>query len=116
MANPLSVHEALDRLHELDGHPVAVQGVLHFEFEHVAIWHDPESERRDVDPYGSASSSIWLTAGSGSIRLNERGLEQLHGRKVTVLGTLHGPDPGFGGCGHLSGSPAEILVGSIDRL
>ena len=106
----------MDQLHRLSGEPVAVHGVLHFEFEHIAIWHYPKAERRDAEPFGQASSSIWLSTGSGSVQLNERGLEKLHGHRVSVLGTLHAPDPRSGGCGHLSGTPAEIRVSSIDRL
>ena len=116
MADSLSVNEALDQLSNLSGQPVAIHGILHFEFEHIAIWHYPKAERRDIDPFGFASSTIWLSSGSGIIRFNERGLEKLRGHRVSVLGTLYAPDPRFGGCGHLSGSPAEILVSSIDRL
>ncbi|MGY3265540.1 hypothetical protein [Lysobacter sp. HA35] len=116
MADSLSVNEVLDQLGGLDGSPVCVRGILRFEFEHVALWHYPASEHRDADPFGQASSSIWLSAGFGSVKLNERGLGRLNGHPVMVLGTIHAPDPRFGGCGHLSGSPAEILVASIDRV
>lgn len=112
----LSVNEALDQLADLDGQPVAVQGILRFEFEHIAIWHYPKAQRRDDGPFGSNSSSIWLSAGCGSIRFTEGGLEKLDGHRVSVLGILHAPDPRLGGCGHMSGSPAEILVSAIDRL
>ncbi|MBB3802566.1 hypothetical protein FHR47_002833 [Xanthomonas arboricola] len=116
MTDSLSVNEALDQLDRLAGVPVAIHGILHFEFEHVAIWRYPKAEGRDVEPFGQASSSIWLSTGSGSVQLNERGLEKLDGHRVSVLGTLHAPDPRFGGCGHMSGAPAEILVSSIDHL
>ncbi|PPU49914.1 hypothetical protein XdyCFBP7245_22250 [Xanthomonas dyei] len=116
MQDSLSVNEALDKLGHLDGKAVTIHGILHFEFEHVAIWHYPKVERRDIEPFGQASSSIWLSTGAGSLQLNERGLERLRGHRVAVLGTLHAPEPRFGGCGHLSGTPAEILVSSIDRL
>ncbi len=76
MADSLSVNEALDQLDRLAGGPVAIHGILRFEFEHVAIWHYPKAERRDVEPFGQASSSIWLSTGSGSVQLNERGLEK----------------------------------------
>ena len=112
----LSVNEALDQLSLLNGRPVAVRGILHFDFEHVAIWHYPKIERRDVAPFRSASSSIWLSSGSGSVQLNEKGLERLHGHRVSVLGILYAPDPILGGCGHMSCCPAEILVSSIDRV
>jgi hypothetical protein len=116
MAKSLSVNEALDQLGKLNGEPICVHGILRFEFEHLAIWHYPKAGRRDVDPFGQASSSIWLSIGVGSAQFNERGLEQLNGHRVMVLGTIYAPDPKFGGCGHLSGSPAEILVSSIDRV
>ena len=116
MRNTLSVNEALDQLDHLNGEPVCVYGILHFEFEHIALWHYPKAERRNAEPFGWTTSSIWLSTGSGSVQLNERGLKQLHGHRVSVLGTLHAPDPHFGGCGHLSASPAEILVSSIDRV
>ncbi|MDQ1064257.1 hypothetical protein [Stenotrophomonas sp. SORGH_AS_0282] len=116
MSGPLSVNEALDQLDLLNGKPVAIRGILRFEFEHIAIWHYPKAERRDAAPFGKASSSIWLSTGSGSVQLNERGLKELDGHRVSILGTLHAPDPLFGGCGHMSGTPAEIMVSSIDRL
>ena|SRR3569623_1859928 len=116
MATPLSVNEALDQLPRLSGKPVAICGVLHFELEHLAIWHYPKSERRTGEPFGHASSCIWLSAGTGSVQFNEQGLKHLHGHRVQVLGTLHAPDPRLGGCGHMSSAPAEVLVSSIDRL
>ena len=116
MTNQLSVNEALDHLDRLNGAPVIVRGILHFEFEHIALWHYPKAERRDTEPFGWASSSIWLSTGSGSVQFNESGLKQLHGHRVAVSGTLHAPDPHLGGCGHFSANPAEILVSSIDRV
>lgn len=116
MSGSLSVNEALDQLVLLNGKPVAIRGILRFDFEHIAIWHYPKAERRDAAPFGKASSSIWLSTGSGSVQLNERGLKELDGHRVSILGTLHAPDPRFGGCGHMSGTPAEIMVSSIDRL
>lgn len=96
MEDSLSVNEALDKLPHLNGLPVAVHGILHFEFEHTAIRHYPKAERRVVDPSGLASSSIWLSTGSGSVQLNERGLDKLNGHGVSVLGTLYAPDPRLG--------------------
>ena len=116
MKNFLSVNEALDQLADLDGQPVAVQGILCFEFEHIALWHYPKADQRDANPFGPSSSSIWLSTGCGSIQFNEAGLEKLDGHRVAVLGILHAPDPRLGGCGHMFGSPAEILVSAIDRL
>lgn len=108
----LSVNEAIEQLIRLDGEPVAVHGILRYEFEHIAIWHYPKAEQHD-DDYGSC---IWLSTGSGSVQLNHRGLERLNGHRVSVMGTLHAPDVRLGGCGHMSTAPAEIMVSSIDGL
>ncbi len=109
MADSLSVHEALDQLAQLSGQGVAVHGILHFEFEHIALWHYPKAERRNA-------SFIWLSTGTGAVQFNDRALERLNGRRVSVLGTLYAPAPEFGGRGHMSCAPAEILVSAIDRL
>ena len=109
MADSLSVHEALDQLPQLSGQGVAVHGILHFEFEHLALWHYPKAERRHA-------SFIWLSTGTGAVQFNDRALEKMNGRRVSVLGTLYAPDPEFGGCGHMSCAPAEIQVSAIDRL
>ncbi|WNH54253.1 hypothetical protein [Stenotrophomonas oahuensis] len=42
--------------------------------------------------------------------------QRFNGHRVQVLGALRAPSPGWGGCGHMSQWPAEILVNSIDRL
>ena len=112
MPDSLSVNEALDQLTRLNGEAVAVHGILRYEFEHIAIWHYPKAERRD----DGHDSCIWLSTGAGSVQFNHRGLDRLNGHRVSVMGTLHAPDPRFGGCGHLSGAPAEIMVSSIDGL
>jgi hypothetical protein len=108
---PISVNEAIGQAASNAGEVVVVEGILNFEFEDVSLHHYPVSERRD-DRYGSA---IWLSAGMGSIQLNEPVLERWSGKRVVVTGTIHGPSAGFGGCGHGSLFPAEILVASIER-
>lgn len=112
MSDSLSVNEAIEQLVRLDGAAVSVHGILRYEFEHVAIWHYPKAEQHD-DGHGS---HIWLSTGSGSVQLNHPGLEELNGHRVSIMGTLHAPDVRFGGRGHLSIAPAEIMVSSIDRL
>lgn len=67
MRDSLSINEALDQLDRLDWEPMALHGILHFEFEHVAIWHYPNSERRNAELFGKASSSTWLSTGWGSV-------------------------------------------------
>lgn len=112
MEGVLTVNEALERLASLAGKTVAVRGILHYEFEEIAIWHYPKIERNDFD----LPSAIWLGTGTGSLQFNPRGMEKLDRHRVIVLGTLYAPNPHLGGCGHMSALPAEILVSSIDRV
>ena len=111
MLDSLSVNEALDQLDQLDGEAVAVHGILCFEFEHIAVWHYPKSERRH-----EFGQYIWLSTGTGSLQLNQRGLQGLNGHRVLVMGLMRAPDPLLGGCGHLSSAAAEIMVNSIEPL
>jgi hypothetical protein len=110
MNEPLSVNEVLDNLPNLVGREVSVRGILHYQFEDVAIYHSPTSEQRSV--YGS---SIWIDVGSGAFQFNESACEALDGTMVVIAGTLLGPDPSFGGCGHMSLWPGAILARSLER-
>lgn len=114
---PLSVNSALDSLGELQGVDITVEGILRWEFEHYAIDHFPKTEMRDANrgDWPVNGSSIWLEAGMGSLQFNEPALERWNGKRVVVEGTLYGPDPKMGGCGHLSGWPACILARTITR-
>ena len=117
MKSALSVNAALDELATLAGRDIALVGVLRFEFEGTALDHFPKSERRDAEDLGPLEpSSVWLSVGSGALQFNEEQLQRWHGKRVTVLGTLLGPDEKLGGCGHLSAYPAELLARSIERL
>lgn len=115
--NPaLSVNEAIDALPALAGEDISVEGILRFEFEGTAIDHFPKQERRTSQDSGPIeSSSIWLSVGTGALQFNEEQLRRWHGKRVTVQGTLYGPHPNLGGCGHLSAWPAEMLARSIER-
>ncbi|MGO4391269.1 hypothetical protein AB4Z46_07935 [Variovorax sp. M-6] len=111
------MNAAIDALPSLAGEDVAVEGILRFEFEGTAIDHFPKQERRISQTFGPIEpSSIWLSVGAGALQFNEEQLRRWHGKRVTVLGKLIGPDPRFGGSGHLSAWPAEILSRSIERL
>lgn len=117
MKSALSVNAALDELATLVGQDIAVVGILRFEFEGTALDHFPKSERRIAEVGGQLEpSSVWLSVGSGALRFNEEQLRRWHGKRVTVLGTLFGPDAKLGGCGHFSAFPAEVLARSIERL
>ncbi len=111
MNGALSVNEAIHQLAARAGDPVCVVGILSFDFEDVSLWHFPKAERGEYN-----ESGLWLSTGYGSLRFDEDAMRRLSGHRVQVLGTLLGPDPVLGGCGHMSGFPAEILVTSIDRL
>jgi hypothetical protein len=117
MSAALSVNHAIDQLPTLDGEHVCVEAVLEFDFECVCLWHFPKAERRDKSPsgIGAYASSIWLTSGSGAAQLNRNVLAKWSGHRVRVMGVLRKPGT-LGGCGHMSGWPAEIEAISIDRL
>lgn len=118
MEGSISVNQAIDRLATAAGNLVVVYGILHFEFEDVSLRHYPVAEQRDEllgAYYGSGASALWLSAGGGSIQLDETVLRQWNRRRVVVTGTLLAPEKALGGCGHMSGCPGEILVMSIER-
>ena len=110
MTEPLSVNEALTALTTLNGNDVQIVGILHFEFEDVALYHHPKRERNDGE-----ASSIWLDVGTGSLGFDPVACSRLNGKLVTVQGTLHGPDANFGGCGHMSLWPAVVRARTMER-
>lgn len=117
MKPAISVNAALDELATLVGQDIALEGILRFEFEGTALDHFPKAERHNAPDEGPLeSSSVWLSVGSGALHFNEEQLRRWHGKRVTVLGTLLGPDEKLGGCGHFSAFPAEVLARSIERL
>ena len=110
MTKTLSVNAALSALPTLEGHDVQINGILHFGFEDVALYHYPKRERND-----GYRSSIWLDVGNGSPGFNREICSRLDGKRVTVQGSLHGPDLGFDGCGHMSLWPAVLLARTLER-
>ena len=108
MTESLSVNEALAALPTLDGTDVQIIGILHFEFEDVALYHHPQRDRND-----GYASSIWLDVGTGSPGFDPVAASRLNGKLVTVQGTLHGPDATFG-CGHMGLWPAVVQVGTME--
>ena len=107
---PLSVNEALSRLDELRDSDVEIEGILHFDFEDVAIYHFPVAERAD-----GYDSSIWLEVGSGSLAFDPKVCARLNGKRVSVRGNLLSPEAGFDGCGHMSLWPATLLARTLDQ-
>lgn len=103
----LSVHEALDRIAEFDGRVVCIVGRLSLDFEDQCIDHIPAVEHREGGAY---QSSIWVFFDHQRIDLPADQLRQFDRRHVVIEGRLSAPDPQFGGCGHFSLWPAEILV------
>ncbi|WP_426321305.1 hypothetical protein [Pseudoduganella sp. R-43] len=110
MREPLSINEVIDRLDELAGFDICVRGLLTFELEDISITHLPRAERREGE-----MSSIWLSTGTGALGFDHRKCESLNGKIVVVEGTLFKPEPPFGGCGHMSLWPAELLARTLER-
>lgn len=119
----LSVNELVDRISVFHTKPVAVVGLLTFDFEDQSISHFPKAEQREPG-HGSGlalyPSSVWLAfGGTGSLRPNERVLSRWNRKRVRVLGIAHGSlhaESGYMGCGHMGGWPCEIDVYSIERM
>ncbi|WKB54129.1 hypothetical protein [Eleftheria terrae] len=112
--NLCSVNDVLDRLSELSGRMLAVHGFLRVEFEHVALWHVPEKERRRREPTSRLvhDSSLWLRLHSEGPGPDRHALRAWHGHIVTAVGIVHRPRSSRG-CGHLACWPAELEVMSI---
>jgi hypothetical protein len=108
--SPLSINQALDQLDSLAGTEVIVYGKLAFEFEHVALYHIPARECR-----GEIESSLWISVGTGSLGFDRDVCRRWHGKTVLIEGKLLKPNPFFGGCGHGSLWPAEILARTMQR-
>ncbi len=108
--NPLSINQTLDQLESLVGTDVIVYGQLAFEFENVAVYHIPKCER-----HGEIGSSLWISVGTGSLGFDHDVCRRWHGKTVLIEGKLLKPNPFFGGCGHMSGWPAEILARTMER-
>lgn len=110
----LSVNEAIERLRTLDGEQVALFGQLSLEFEGTELIHLPKSERSDGQD-GLYQSRVWTEFDMLAAERNEGQLDRLEGRQVILQGTLHAPNPEFGGCGHFALWPAKIRVASIEK-
>ncbi len=104
-----SVNEAIEHLDGLAGKDISVRGMLSFEFEDISLSHVPLFERAP-----RYDSSIWLAVGNGSLGFDAKVCERLRGRVVVVEGMLARPDPRFGGCGHFSLWPAEIVARTLE--
>ena len=104
-----SVNEVVEHLEGMAGKDVAVRGMLSFEFENVSLSHVPLFERA-----AGYASSVWLRVGDGSLGFDPDVCERLRGKVVIVEGTLLKPDARFGGCGHFSLWPAEIVARTLE--
>jgi hypothetical protein len=109
MVEPLTVNEAIENLATLAGRDVSIIGLFTFQFEDVSLNHWPRGEQR-----AGYQSSIWISTGMGSLQFDELACKRLSGKRVVVQGTLYQPDPKFGGCGHFSLWPAEILARTLE--
>jgi hypothetical protein len=109
MSEILTVNQALGTLSELAETDIRVRGILHYQFEDIAIYHSPSIERKPG--YGS---SIWISVGMGALQFDEHVCRALDGKMVIVEGKIFSPDPTFGGCGHMGLWPAEMLVRTLE--
>ena len=105
-----SVNEVIEYMDRLAGKDVKVRGLFSFAFENVSLSHVPLAEQAT-----GYDSSIWLSVGKGSLSFDRTACGNLHGKVVIVEGTLLTPDPKFGGCGHFSLWPAEIIARTLER-
>ncbi len=106
-----SVNEAIESLEWLAGKDITVRGLLSFQFENISLSHVLLADRAP-----GYASSIWLSVGNGTLNFDERICERLHGKVVIVEGTLLGPAPSLGGCGHFSLWPAKIVARTLERV
>ena len=104
----MQVEAVLKSMSAWVGSDIWVQGVLAFEFEHVALYATLEDLK-----HSRYESSIWISVGMGSLRFDDRVCGKLHRKPVVVAGTLLAPLPKLGGCGHFSAWPAEILARTL---
>jgi hypothetical protein len=122
MTNPLSVNEALDRITELNGMPVELEGILAVEPEGYHLLHYPNAERKPdhVDlSQRRYPHSVILAFGSGSLQPNQIALQRWIGKRVRVHGVLHStPLPKGDEETVLMGlyTPARIEPYSVQRL
>lgn len=110
----LSVNSAIEQVSTLNGKLVTIVGALSLEFEGGCIDHIPQSENIN-DDRGPYSSSIWIDFDLEAIGHNEVWLRQFDKRHVRVMGVLAAPLPEFGGCGHFSLWPAELMIKAIEK-
>jgi hypothetical protein len=90
MTHPLAINNALDRLAELDGMPVELEGVLAMEAEGYQLLHYPKGERRAdySDGHRSYPPTVLLAFGNGSLQPNRDALSRWLGKRVRVHGLL----------------------------
>lgn len=94
MSQHISVNDTLDRISELAGSPVEVEGVLDSSFDgclgRSEYWllHYPKAERRTAatTPQSVQPSRLWLAFGDGSLRPNPVALTRWNGKRVRVQG------------------------------
>jgi hypothetical protein len=90
MTNPITINHVLDRLPELSGRPVELEGVLVSDGGHYQVLHYPKSERRTEHTDGQLSyaPSVVLEFGDGSSQPNKVALSRWQGKRVRVHGIL----------------------------
>jgi len=90
MTHPLAINHALDRLAELDGMPIELEGILAVEPESYQLLHYPQAERRPGYKDGRRiyPPVVVLAFGNGSMQPNRSALTRWLGKRVRVHGVL----------------------------
>ncbi len=125
MTNPLTINQVFERLAELDGQPVALEGILMADdgggYE---LLHYPSADRVLTYLEGETAyrAAICLGFGTGSVQPNRKVLTRWSGKRVRVHGVLHSvlalPDiaalgKGFGPWGFW---PVELEAYTVQRV
>lgn len=91
MTSPLTINQAFERLAELDGRPLELEGILvAHDYGGYELLHYPSSEWLTCYVVGKAEypPAIWLAFGNGSLKPNQEAFTRWSGKRVRVHGVL----------------------------
>lgn len=126
MTSPLTINQVFERLAELDGQPLELEGVLVADDSGgYELLHYPNSARIPcfVDGEIEYRHSFWLTFGNGSLQPKKDVLQRWSGKRVRVHGVMRSVNSlpiieglGKGGFGPWGFWPAEIEAYILQRI
>ena len=126
MTNTLTINQVFERLAELDGQPLELEGVLTADDSGgYELLHYPNSDRIScfVDAGIEYRRSIWLGFGNGSLQPNKDALQRWSGKRVRVHGVMRSISAlpiigslGKGGFGPWGLWPAEVEAYILQRV